>query len=377
MASVHEQGNNGGRSWRVKWRAPDGKQTSASFADKAAADRFKTNIDDFGADEALRILKVEETNDASMTVTDYLLEYIDSLTGVQAATAERYRRYLSRDITPVFGSLPLTAVTESTIGRWVQKMEETKDRRGNLPSAKTLQNKHGFVSGAFKVAARKRLIDSNPCDGRRLPEGQEQEMVCLTPAEFQLMHDCLPAQWQRNLATWLVSTGMRFSEATALTAADIDATKRTCRVNKAWKYSGDYRPKIGPPKTKRSNRTITLSQVAMDAIDLTCPEWLFTNGVGNPVRAQEFFNNGWKLAREKAQVLGLEKSPRVHDLRHTHASWLINAGTPLPVVQARLGHENISTTIQMYYHVDQRAEQQAAAMIEHLLTSPPHSALDP
>ena len=100
-------------------------------------------------------------------------------------------------------------------------------------------------------------------------------------------------------------------------------------------------------------------------------EWCFTNSVGNPVRAQEFFNTGWKPAREKAQTLGLEKSPRVHDLRHTHASWLINQGHPLPVVQARLGHENISTTITMYYHVDQRAEQQAAATIEHLLTAQP------
>jgi integrase len=51
---------------------------------------------------------------------------------------------------------------------------------------------------------------------------------------------------------------MRFSEATALTAADIDADAKTCRITKAWKYSGDYRPQIGPPKTKKSIRTISL-----------------------------------------------------------------------------------------------------------------------
>lgn len=125
-----------------------------------------------------------------------------------------------------------------------------------------------------------------------------------------------------------------------------------------------------PPKTRKSNRTISVSPSALAALDLTQPEWLFTNGAGNPVRAQEFFNLGWKPAREKAQALGLGKSPRVHDLRHTHASWLINAGVPLPVVQARLGHENISTTISMYYHVDQRAERQAAATIEALMDAP-------
>jgi integrase len=97
----------------------------------------------------------------------------------------------------------------------------------------------------------------------------------------------------KNLATWLVTTGMRFSEATTLTAVDTDASAKVCRINKAWKYSGDYRPEIGPPKTKKSNRTISLPPSAVEAVDLTVPAFLFTNGAGNPVRAQEFFNGGW------------------------------------------------------------------------------------
>jgi hypothetical protein len=62
---------------------------------------------------------------------------------------------------------------------------------------------------------------------------------------------------------------MRFSEATALTAADIDADAKTCRINKAWKYSGDYRPEIGRPKTKKSIRTISLPPAALEVVDLT------------------------------------------------------------------------------------------------------------
>jgi integrase len=51
-------------------------------------------------------------------------------------------------------------------------------------------------------------------------------------------------------ASRLINTGMGFSEATALTAADIDADAKTCRIIKAWKYSGNYRPEIGPPNTR-------------------------------------------------------------------------------------------------------------------------------
>jgi hypothetical protein len=93
---------------------------------------------------------------------------------------------------------------------------------------------------------------------------------------------------------------MRFSEATALIAADIDTESKTCRINKAWKYSGNYWPEIGPPKSKKSIRTISLPPAALEVIDLTAPGFLFTNGAGNPVRAQEFFNGGWKPGRDSA-----------------------------------------------------------------------------
>ena len=204
---------------------------------------------------------------------------------------------------------------------------------------------------------------SNPCQGRRLPHTQVEETVFLTPPEFRLLHDHIERERWKNLATWLVTTGMRFSEATALTAADIDPNAKTCRINKAWKYSGDYRPEIGPPKTKKSIRTISLPPAALEVVNLTAPDYLFTNGAGNPVRAQEFFNGGWKPGRDSAIRAGLTKSPRVHDLRHTCASWMIQAGVPLPVIQRHLGHESIQTTVGVYGHLDRRSAQVAANAI--------------
>jgi integrase len=62
---------------------------------------------------------------------------------------------------------------------------------------------------------------SNPCQGRRLPHTRVEETVFLTPPEFVLLRDNIERDRWKNLATWLVTTGMRFSEATALTAADI------------------------------------------------------------------------------------------------------------------------------------------------------------
>ena len=56
---------------------------------------------------------------------------------------------------------------------------------------------------------------------------------------------------------------------------------------------------------------------------------------------------------------GLTKSPRVHDLRHTCASWMIAAGVPLPIIQQHLGHESIQTTIGVYGHLDRRSAADA------------------
>ncbi len=157
---------------------------------------------------------------------------------MQPATLSRYRTYVARDIDPVFGSMPVSAVTETTIARWVKQLDG---------SGKTIANKHGFLSGALNAALRVGVIASNPCQGRRLPHTRVEETVFLTPEEFRLLRDHIERDRWKNLATWLVTTGMRFSESNCAHRSRHRHRRQTCRINKAWKYFGDYRPEIGPP----------------------------------------------------------------------------------------------------------------------------------
>ena len=64
---------------------------------------------------------------------------------------------------------------------------------------------------------------------------------------------------------------------------------------------------------------------------------------------------------------GLKPRPRVHDLRHTCARWMVAAGVPLPVVQTHLGLESINTTISLYCHIDRRSQEAAATAIAAML----------
>jgi integrase len=84
---------------------------------------------------------------------------------------------------------------------------------------------------------------------------------------------------------------------------------------------------------------------------VTTGDWLFTNsgrgraGDTGPVRIHSFNPNVWTPAVQRARDAWLTKNPRIHDLRHTCASWLIAAGRPLPAIHQHIGHESITTTV--------------------------------
>ena len=114
-------------------------------------------------------------------------------------------------------------------------------------------------------------------------------------------------------------------------------------------------------------------------------EFVFVNRLGAPVKHHNFWRTCWRPAIARAQHPELEegidpatvprllRTPRIHDLRHTHASWMIAAGVDLFILQRRLGHESITTTTETYAHLlpDQQASAAAAAgRALHGLVSP-------
>lgn len=121
-----------------------------------------------------------------------------------------------------------------------------------------------------------------------------------------------------------------------------------------------------------SVRTINVPTTVLEKLDLT-GERVFTNsgrgraGDTGPVRIQSFNPNVWTPAVKRARDNGLRKKPRIHDLRHTCASWLIQAGRPLPAVQQQLGHESITTTVGVYGHLDRSSGKGNADAIGAML----------
>lgn len=370
MASLRSGTRKDGSSYvQVLYRL-GGKQTSTSFEDMTSAVRFQKLADKFGPAKALETIHTDPEL-LTMTVGEWLDHHIDHLTGVRKSTLYDYRAYTKNDIVPVLGDLPLTVLSRDDIARWTQAMTE----KG--ASGKTIANKHGFLSSALNAAVRAGHIPSNPAAGQRLPVSEREEMVCLTGEEFAKLLAAVTEPW-RPLVEFLVASGCRWGEATALRPSDVDRNAGTVRIMRAWKRTydrGGY--EIGPPKTKRSIRTINVPKSVLDKLDYS-GDWLFLNRAGRPIRHNGFHDRIWQPAIERVwpsvdadgkpvDKHKLARRPRVHDLRHTCASWMVLAGQPLPVVQAHLGHESINTTISLYTHLDRRSSEAAAEAIAAVL----------
>jgi integrase len=239
---------------------------------------------------------------------------------------------------------------------------------------KTIANKHGFLSGCLKKAVRRQLLPFNPCEDTKLPRGR-RECVFLEPHEFDVLYEAVPKRWQ-PLVLFLVTTGMRYSEATAIRVGDIvehidddGARFYTARISKAWKYTGTNTYKLGGPKTQRGWRTINVPAETIDELNLAGrgkDQLLFRTSKDKRIIAQQFHNLAWKPTMlAVADKIG--KRPRPHDLRHTCASWMLNNGAEITDVSAHLGHESIKTTVDVYGHIDRRSGHRASTAISKAL----------
>jgi len=198
-------------------------------------------------------------------------------------------------------------------------------------------------------------------------------MTFLSAGEFSDLFYALP-EYYRPFVMMLVSTGIRFGEATALQVGDIDVESGSARIRQAWKKTGSARRELGSPKSKRSNRTVAIPK---PVIALLAPlleakkasDFVFTTPTGKLIQ-QQYFAKIWTQAvstfagdtvridhdgrGRKIHIVvnkGQGKHPRVHDCRHTFVSWAIASGTSLVVIQRQLGHESITTTINTYGHL--------------------------
>jgi integrase len=223
----------------------------------------------------------------------------------------------------------------------------------------TTMDFHHQLKGAILDAVDEGVIDVNPAR-KIIIKGKtpsEKKVKFLNQFEVQALLQNLNLRDEINWDWFILlvaKTGLRFSEALALTPDDFDFSKQKIIVEKTWNYKvtkGEFQP----TKNESSNRKIQLDwQTAMQFSqlikDMNNSSPLFVKGrVFNST-----VNNRLKTLCVKANVPVIT----IHSLRHTHASLLLFAGVSVASVARRLGHSSMTTTQETYLHIIQELENQ-------------------
>lgn len=363
MRSVERIERASGIRFKVRYRH-GGKQTAEYFLRERDARSFAALLDAGGPPEALSWLEQRQSSRSGYTFAEWFEHYVDHLTGVEPRTRDDYRSQRRRYLTSL-DHLPLASITRAHVAEIINGM----DARGL--SSKTIKNARDLLSSCLSQAVEEGHLTRNPARKHRLPQGgaddgEDEDAQFLTHEEFARLLEQIPEHY-RPLVTFLVGTGLRWSEATALLGRHIDTTGQTVRVRRAWKRVPGVGFEVGSPKSKKSRRTVNAAPQAIEAVRplLRGPnDYVFTTVTGKPVAYSNFHARVWRPAVLRA---GLDVG--IHSLRHTHASWLISLGATLEQVQDQLGHESILTTRKVYAQLQptlgaQLGQLAAAAMVQ-------------
>jgi integrase len=377
MATVETRKNAAGRitSYRVEWY-DGGVRRRQTLATEAAANQWKNLLEAVKHDTKAAETALLRQVSRSPSFEEVALGHIERLINVREYTVKRYRGYIKNHFAGL-GHLPVDQVTEDDLIRWIKAMT----KKGCSP--KTVANVHGFVHAAMNSAVRRRLRIDNPCNGRLLPkdDATEDKAMFLTMDQVNAIIACAD-EWHQPMWSFLIGSGLRLGEATALTRTDfqLDATTPSVRIMKAWQEMEDGWA-VGAPKTKKARRTVALAPSTVAAIRArveSTPQGkpVFTISPTTTVYPQHRqWLDAW-YAAVKAADLGLDGRPRIHDLRHSHASLILAGNMNLFELANRLGHESVLTTTSTYGHLVPDAHFRAAEMVELALMGPADEELE-
>lgn len=359
----------GEKRWKVRYRSA-GTETSETFRRPEDASTFAALLASApgaaGVNEALAWLAHKDASNQATTFGEWFETYLTQLSGIQPRTRDDYKAMHRRYLTSL-DPLPLPLITRAHVAAVVNRL----DAEGKSP--KTIKNVIHMLSSVLALAVDEGHLTRNPVKRVRLPKAQlvEHEERFLSIEEAAALVEAT-AEHYRPLVTFLLGTGLRWSEATALQARHINLAAGTVRVQRAWKrIPGGW--EIGPPKSRKANRTVNAAVPALVAVSglLGKPtDLVFTTMTGKVVRHSNFYNRIWLPACERAEI---DPRPTIHDCRHTFASWLISDGIGLEAVQDQLGHESYETTRKVYAKllpaVGVAAGMSASAAMERVLAA--------
>ena len=282
---------------------------------------------------------------------------------LKESTWQTKENIIQQKILPYFENYKINEITTKDVRAWQNEMLAYRNEENKPYSSSYLKTLHNQLSAIFNYAVRFYDLRSNPAaKAGNMGSEERKEMLFWTKEEYQkfseVMMDKPISYYAFQMLYW---TGIREGELLALTPADFDFEKGTVKISKTYqRIKGE--DMITSPKTKKSNRTVQMP-------DFLCTEM------------QEFFNMQYGLKR-KDRIFNITKSYlhhemdrgskatgvkriRIHDLRHSHISLLIDMGFSAVAIADRVGHESIEITYR-YAHLFPSKQKEMAIKLNFM-----------
>lgn len=315
---------------------------------------FKTNKEARLA-EAEMLLNQEEVETDNPTFEFIASEYLEWYKKRRKESSyNKTKSIIDTHLIPYFGKKKLNSIRARDVTKFQDSVIDNN-------AASHVKKMHQVLSAVFNFAIKQEYTKDNPARTAGNVDLEEDKHIDYwTLDEFKTFINCVDDFMYYTLFMTLYYSGMRKGELLALTWSDVDFDTNTLNVDKT-----AYNRKITTTKTKASRRKIIMPKHVMRLLSQSKAE---VNPKMTYVVFGEFMDHisTTTLDRkynEYVKASGVKRI-RLHDFRHSAASYLINNGTIASVVAQRLGHSNVATTLNIYSHLYPSTEKEAVLKME-------------
>lgn len=342
-----------GDRWQVRYRDDTGAQRKRNFTRRADADRFDSTRK---ADESRG--EWIDPRMGQIRFKDYAPTWMASRLH-KPGTAERYAIVIRLHINPTFGAVGVGSIRPTAVQAWVKHLQS----KGLAP--RTIETIYTIFASIMRGAVRDELIRKTPCVDIRLPHASKTTIRLLTADQVADLYRAMLPEY-RALVLVGAGSGLRQGEAFGLAKDRLDFDTGMITIDQQVVVV-QSRPMLGTPKSPASIRAVPMPNFLAVALGEHIAEYdpadvLFRTALRDNLIRRDYFNAKiWKPAIEAA---GLLPDTTYHDLRHTFASTALASSVPISEVSKWLGHESITTTVDLYGHLVPEASARAREALD-------------
>lgn len=331
----------GAGTWQARYRAPDGRERARNFARKADAEAFLATIE---TDK----LRGQWTDPrlARITFGKWNALVQKGRVNLASSTRDSDGSVIRSLILPTFEHAILSAIEPELVRAWVAELVAA----GYSPS--TIRRAYTLLRLALELAVEDGRLARSPCRRIALPRIEQSEKRFLSIEGVEHLAEAIRPRYRAFVLTGAY-TGLRPGELAALRVDRLDLLRRQLRVEE-------------PLKTLAARRTVSFPSFLAEELAAHVAAYpgngglVFTAPQGGPLRLGLFRRRIWYPAVRSS----VGEPMRPHDLRHTHVALLIAAGEDPYVISQRLGHASIRTTYDVYGHLFEGRDREAADALE-------------